>query len=394
MLTFVVGANGSGKSLYAMHLLIDELRFGKRKIVTTLALDMAELNDYCQRMWPNEVIDVYGRVLCIGEQQLAKYWRYRGPAAFGEYGSEAVTRGEFGCKDWDEYHADAGVLYLLDEIEVGFGTREWQKNGLEFTKYQPQHRKFSDDVYAIAPSSALVDKQYRLLCNRCVVLQNQYQLKIWLLKAPRKIVARWYLNTPPEKGEPHFQKEDIYIDGAGLAKCYKTQGGIGVCGRNADKGKESKGLPWWSIFPAGGCAAVLAWFVISRVMHVGLAYGAHALSVTAGHGGIATNVAAAVLPSVVKPAFGNEEWIRTNTGPHEKVRTFAEVARIPIAEEMGIWYGRAECKTAQGTFVVLETDRGTIEGTNLVVRGAIAELDGVKYVRARKRAEGQLMFRQ
>ena len=153
---------------------------------------------------------------------------------------------------------------------MAFNAREWSKRSGEFCEYQTQHRKFGDDVVAIAPSSMLLDKQFRLLSHECVCLRNLYQVKIGIWKAPRKIVWQSYENCPPAVGEEPIASGSIKIDAKGLAKCYRTQDGVGVVGAQADKGKEVKGVSiwWWAaIVPVVG---LVAWLRLRSMTSRGL----------------------------------------------------------------------------------------------------------------------------
>lgn len=291
MLTICVGPNGSGKSLWALHQVIRFLRDEdeKRLIVTTLALNMDRLNEYLQEKYGEKAVDLMGRVWLISGEQMRHFWRFRGVRRGWTDGQDegfaGVEADEYGAfidvqdkgviveqKDPRWTKVERGVIYVLDEIQTQFGARDWQKTGPEFMAYQSQHRKFGDDVIAIAPSSALIDKQFRILSGECVTLQNWYKLKVGLIKAPRKIHYTVYQNCPPAPGEQGLSSGSFRIDGEGLASCYNTAAGLGIMGKEADKGKEAKGLPFWSIFVMLLLAGVAAWFVFSRVM----IYAAHA----------------------------------------------------------------------------------------------------------------------
>lgn len=277
MLTICVGPNGSGKSLWAVHQLVKFLRDEKetRPIVTSLPLDMERLNEYVQQQMGEKAPAVFSRVIRIGPEEQRIFWRHRGikldwtdGTDDGEWGWKPIVLGPFGDSTWKgEPGPGQGVIYILDEIQNTFGARSWQQTGPEFVAYQTQHRKFGDDTIAISPASALIEKQFRLLCKECVVLHNMYQERIGWVKAPRKIVYRTFQNCPPAIGEDHTTKGEFRIDREGLASCYRTEEGLGVVGRgNADKGKESKGLPVWAMFTLLGVGCLFAWLVISQGM--------------------------------------------------------------------------------------------------------------------------------
>lgn len=270
MLTIVVGPNGSGKSLWCLHQIVFFLRRDplKRKIVTSVAVDPAKLNDYCQRHYGEEAPDVTTRLILINKDQQRTFWRYRSQEYDGEYGIQLSPRGPFGDGSWQCH--DGGIIYILDEAQTTFGAREWTKTGPEFCSYQSQHRHFSDDVIAVTPATALLDKQFRVLAGECVVLSNLYKLKVGIVKAPRQIRYQVYQNAPPAPAETPLSSGTLHIDGKGLAGCYDTAAGLGhIGGGQADKGQESKGLPFWTLFVGLFVALVVSYFVLTQFLHWG-----------------------------------------------------------------------------------------------------------------------------
>lgn len=373
MLTIVVGANGSGKSLFGTEQVIQELRRTNRQIVTTLALDHGKLNEYLQKKYPKETIDVSGRVLCIGKNEITKFWRYRGVnKAWGEYGPEPIVLGAFG-EDPKWSVADGGVLYVIDEAQVGFNARNWQKVGTEFCDFQSQHRKLTSDVIAITPASGLLDKQFRLLAGECIVLTNLYQKSVSVWKAPRKIVYQVFGNCPPLPGEEHSQKGSIYIDPEGVAGCYRTQDGVGIVGGQADKGKESKGIPWYYAFGLAVVLAFAGWFVAGKIMRFGVDAGSRALSTSQpvvaltnmpGFGALATTMA------------GHTGGVVGASAIVEKTKLTSKETSKPEVEALPIATGW--CKSGGLVEITDEQGRG-LRGTNLVVQGRYVFLDGEKF---------------
>lgn len=260
MLTVILGRVGSGKSLYAMHLLIEELRHSQRHIVTTLSVDKAKLNDYVQRKYAKEDLDVCGRIHRLTKEELRHFWRCRGLSPVGV----PLYRGPFGDSTWA--YPDSGIAYFLDEAQEGFNARAWAATGVEFTSYGTQHRKLGDDVIAITPASGLLDKQFRMLCGECVTLENWYTRKLGWFRAPRMITWRKWLNCPPDQSESAVQSGRIYIDAAGLASCYCTEEGVGIVGRGADKGKVAKGVPWYMVFLIIAFVGFCAWSASALAM--------------------------------------------------------------------------------------------------------------------------------
>lgn len=369
MLTIVVGSNGSGKSLWALHQIIYFLLNDNRLIVTSMALDLGRLNEYLQEQHPKQNIDVTRRLVLITKEQMKTFWRVRGLAHDEYYGRIPVIRGPYGDESWRD--PDGGVIYVLEEAQTTFGAREWQKTGPEFCGYQSQHRHHGDDVIAISPAAALLDKQFRVLCGECVALNNLYRLRVGIIKAPRRICYSIFQNCPPAPGETPLQKGHIYIDPVGLASCYRTQDSVeGIGGLNADKGKEAKGIPFWIIFPAIATAAALAWLGLTKVMNWGVHSGFNAIKIPVPIARAAATNAPAPPPTNplphVQPGFGSLVLSRpsapaTNTAP-----------ALPPGQCYG--YG-----LLNGRYVLELVSGRLLWGTNFVDHGDLFILDGREF---------------
>ena len=230
MLTQAIGKVGSGKSLWAMEQLCLELHNTTRNVVTTLDIKLDELNEYMQKRWPLDDCRVCQRVTFLTKEQLRKFWRHRGGA---------VVLGEFGVGEgWKGLEP---VFYLLDEDHEGFGARDWMKTGPEFTSYITQHRHLGDDILGTCPQPSLLDKQFRGMVGECVILDNWYKRRVKWFTMPRVIKWKLFANCPPVPGELPTQTGNMRIDAKGLANCYRTEGGLGVVGKQEIRVKWRKG---------------------------------------------------------------------------------------------------------------------------------------------------------
>lgn len=278
-LNIAIGGTGSGKSLLALHIIEHFLMNDTRAIVTTLAIDIGEIAEYLSEKYGDQApTNIAARIIRIYKEDLATFWRIRGIQYDGEYGYTAKKLGRFGSEDWQI--ALPGVVFILDEFQVSFKAREFMKNSGEFLDYQPQARKLGDTIVGTTPASSLVDKAFRDLCNQCIVLTNMYKIRVRGFTAPRKIVARIFINCPPVKGEEPIGTHDIFIEPKKLARCYKTQEGLGVKGVSADLGVRAKGLPWWSIIPIAIGIGFVVWLVITQGMHATTRWGFRKIAIS------------------------------------------------------------------------------------------------------------------
>jgi hypothetical protein len=137
----VCGKPGGGKSLFAMHLLVKELRESDRNIVTNLAVRVPELNAYMQRFWPDEDFRVLQRLRILSEQESKDFWNHRrvidNEMADEQAGKAPVT--DKAALDKDD--AGKGVAYFLDEAHEHFNAREWANLHRSALHYWPRESR-------------------------------------------------------------------------------------------------------------------------------------------------------------------------------------------------------------------------------------------------------------
>lgn len=240
---FLSGKPRGGKSYYALKLLVDELAFGSRVVITNLDLDMAELNVYLQGKYPSKSINLHERVLLIDEEQMGKFFTIR---PHPSKGAKLLTK-----QDWQEGKlpdysgvCDGGVMYVLDEVHIKFNARQWMHTGQDVLHYLSQHAKLGDTVICITQAVNNVDKQFRSVTQDYTVLRNLGKEKMSAFAMPRIIVRNTFL-SPPSSNEAPMETGTFKIDVNGLAKCYRTQSGVGIHATGtADMKERPKGLHW------------------------------------------------------------------------------------------------------------------------------------------------------
>lgn len=389
MNTGIFGKYGSGKSLLGAHLVERALLEDQRPIVTTLALNLRELNHYMQERHPGRDTRVHQRILLLDKEQMRRFWRYRGLVAWGEYGQEARVLGPVsaqGSKEkgtaeasdpaWESIQE--GVHYIIDEAPVAFKAREWAKNGPECMDYLTQHRKLGDTCYFMARTVGMLDKQIRDSLDQCIILDNWYQRAIGLFVAPRKIKCYYFEDCPPQRGTPPARTEDIYIDAKALARCYYTAKGMGVAGTTADIGTKAKGLPWWTSIAGVVVGVLLFWFGIHYAMTGALSLSLKrrppppvlaSSSPAVGQGLVVS--AAGLIPHLFPESATNFSMAK-GSAVYGKVEARNDVqTREPV--EAGNYYGWGKSNGR----MFLSTDSGLLEVHSLVVSNRWAIADGV-----------------
>jgi len=285
MIHFISGNPGGGKSFYAVRQILFELQHTDRVVVTNLALKLEALEEYLSKSEWWKGGHVLERVRLLKEEETKEFFRFRGGAALPMV--DNVSLG-FAVPDFSGIAA-RGVLYVIDELHVHFGAREWFKTGQAVIWYQTQHRKLGDDVILISQHPDQVDKAFRRLAQDWTYLRNLGQEKTLGFTAKNWLRRTTYLR-PKGLGDNQAAQETglIRLDVSGLCQLYDTNAGVGILGRvDARKESKARGLPWWTapLFALGvvfliwlGINGVFAGFKFGMKKAVGVGSGAvHAM---------------------------------------------------------------------------------------------------------------------
>lgn len=262
MISILYGPGGSGKSLFQMFLIVDQLRFTRRNIGTNLSIKIPEFTEWMEARYPNEDTNVSRRIRILTDTEMRDFWQHRGNLRW----TAGLVQHENGYHD-PELVVDKGVFgccYVLDEAgAAGFGAKGWaaregtSTRGDACTWYLDQQRKFGDDVFASTNGTNPngIAKPFRDKAHNFVRLHNGYARKLGPFRATRVFHADYFYSEPGPNVERFARKSFNF--GTGLENCYRTEQGVGVTGFNADKGSKVKGIPAWSVFPiAIGIGAV------------------------------------------------------------------------------------------------------------------------------------------
>lgn len=253
------GRGGSGKSMYQMHILVEQLRESKRNICTNLAVDVPKLNAYLERKYPSENLRLVNRLRILTVEETREFWKYRGPRRWRP-GSDY---------DLEDDPGTEGVCYIIDEAgAAGFSAQEWASKtqsstrGVECTWYLDQQRKFGDDVYASTNGSTPgeIAKGFRAKAHEFVRLKNEYLAQWGMFRGRGRFLADFFVREPDKTTEA-FRRVVFNLDKDGLADCYHTAQGVGVSGTKADVGARAKGIPILWVIPLGIALASLAGLV-------------------------------------------------------------------------------------------------------------------------------------
>lgn len=252
---FISGKPGGGKSLYAVKLIVEELVYGSRTVITNLPLKLPELNTYLQREHPSKSIDLLNRVILLDDdKETGRFWTVRP----GGVRIKCLTAEEWKDGEKPSYSAvnDNGVFFVIDEIHNFFNSRAWMETGRDVLFYLSQHRKLGDTVLCVTQHIGNVDKQFRSVTQDYTYLRNLTKERMGLFRLPAVFIRKTY-NEPATPTSQPMETGNFKLDVAGLASCYDTARGVGIHSRAADQGERRSGLHWaW--FAVGAPALILA----------------------------------------------------------------------------------------------------------------------------------------
>jgi len=246
---FVTGRPGAGKSFYTMKLLVEELRGTERKIVTNLAVLREELAEYLHEKF-SDTFDILNRLVIIEDDDIEFFYCHRSAGAALKL--ELDKKGRPESFDIAGASEGGGVFYILDEVHLAFGARNWQRMGQACTFYSSQHRKLGDDVILITQAPKMVDTTFRNLAQDYTVLRNHAMEKLFFFRQPKFFSRQTFMNLPTPNEKP-LEKSVFKMD-LKVASCYDTAQGIGIHerGQAADKGDDKRGgLHWGWLIPIG-----------------------------------------------------------------------------------------------------------------------------------------------
>jgi len=260
MIRIFTGAPGAGKSFGVLRSDLEpELLYGERLIVTNLPLKLPELCAYFGKHYPEWVGDIHNRIRLISLDQTKKFYLYRTPVGqLEDVSTEDSKNGRH--VDYDSQRGN-GCLYIIDEAQIPFDSREWAATGPELTYYNTQHRKLNDELVFITQSHDFLDGRVRKLAQEFWCFENQGLRKLWtFFRRPSFFTCEVHRKPPTHNGPPPDATYRYRLN-LELAAIYDTSAGIGIKGRNMPEKQRKKGVSaLWLIIPV-----VIAFYLLNKV---------------------------------------------------------------------------------------------------------------------------------
>ena len=328
---YIGGLPGGGKSMYAVKLVLDELMFGHRPIVTNLALKLGRIQEYLHEM--GFAVHVARRVFLLDSPQAIRQFYLRRThdllLPMPTYSAQGKQVSWDSSMDWlpsqEDDQAAGGVFYVIDEAHNYFHPDAFQlpKMTPEHPLFQwaSQHRKLKDICYFVTQSVENVHVSVRRLGAQFHYIRNYRKETYRGFRRGDGFVRTTYLKQPTSESAVPIEEKTFRLDVKGICSCYYTAGGVGISAKGvADGGSKKKGMSMkWLWAGAAACILGLCFvlFVLPRLVLHGVVNSTVGASVKA---------AAATGNTVVSP-------VRSDSTPRalaeQGTRLAASVAALP-----------------------------------------------------------------
>jgi hypothetical protein len=280
MIRMLIGLPGDGKTLYSMQMIIRELVFSERKIVTNIEeIELGRLGEYIEQKYPDARIDLDQRLKIIPKALTQDFFRHRaGDLVLPEVpqngrDGKRLLREDF-LKLMVDYFLPVAqtpetmtpVTYFLDEAHEYFPASEWADIGRGVLWYASKHRHLHDEVYLITQAPGQIAATLRRLVAETYQVKNWYRMGFGPFKRPGcfKVYSYYGCADAGATAKDAYESSSFKLDAKGIASTYRTTGALGVLGR--EEGKSSARarfrLPYWTLWAAGGGALAAVFWLI------------------------------------------------------------------------------------------------------------------------------------
>jgi hypothetical protein len=241
---YICGRPGGGKTYIGVKQICEELADSKsnRFIITNIALKMPELAEWCHKHCQHEV-NLAERIRILDDVETGEFWLYEPGREFSRRREIQMRRRTMDVPDFED-RAERGCLYVIDEVHVYFGARDWQATGNDATFFLSQHRKLNCDVIMITQHPEQTDKALRRLAQEYMSVRNLLREPILGFNLGTLFGAFRYvrtLNSPQSPNPAAFESGFVSLNPEEIGKLYDTTAGVGIAGRVAPPSSPKRG---------------------------------------------------------------------------------------------------------------------------------------------------------
>jgi len=256
MISIVTGIPGTGKSYYLVRVIIDELLNGNKFVVTNLPIVPHKLHEYCVKRSPS--FDINTRLRLLKPEEVSVFYLHRTQNVHADL--RAPTRESSLAGVHVDYSNTSPVLFVIDEAQIQFDSREWTKTGPELTFYNSQHRKLLDDVYFATQDERLIETRIRSFAEQFIYCQNGVMDRLWTyFRQTAKFTVKSRRKPLVGGQNKDWNWTETYALDLEVASCYDTSAGTAIAGRLTHEKRKTRGLHYaWLVVPI--CAG--AWVLV------------------------------------------------------------------------------------------------------------------------------------
>ena len=258
---YICGKPGGGKSYVGVKQICEELADPKsdRFIVTNIALNMPNLAEWCHKHCKHEV-NLQERIRILDDAQCGEFWLYEPHYKFEKRRTLDMGRRKMDVPDFEE-RAKRGCLYVIDEVHVYFGARDWQATGSDATFFLSQHRKLQCDVILITQHPEQTDKALRRLAQEYMSMRNLAREPVLGFRLGNFFRYVRTLNSPQSPNPAVFETGFVSLKPEEIGKLYDTTAGVGIAGRVTPRSEKRGRSVWWLV-------PIVLSFIIAFVLFV------------------------------------------------------------------------------------------------------------------------------
>jgi hypothetical protein len=268
---YICGKPGGGKTYIGVKQICDELKdpHSNRFIVTNIELRLPELAEWCHEHCQHEV-NLAERIRVLDEAETGEFWLYEPHRKFDRRKDIVMARRTMSVPDFED-RASRGTLYVIDEVHIPFGARDWQATGTDATYFLSQHRKLQCDVILITQHPEQCDKALRRLAQEYMSVRNLDREPFLGFNLGSLFGAFRYtrtLNSPQSPNPYPFESGFVTLNVEEYGKLYDTMAGVGIAGRVAAPKHIKRGRHVaWLLVPviAITCLAAYGWRHVSEI---------------------------------------------------------------------------------------------------------------------------------
>ncbi len=409
-ITFAIAKIGGGKSRFAAEAVCKELERSERMIVTNLATwtysapdsGHMSLADWCWK-YVARGVDIAKRVRILGRGQTREfYMHYPGfdlslcndEGEFAGYDVKAAA-GQLLPNLAERQRLQEmgkipfGCFFVLDEVHLHFGARDWQRCGQGVVHYMSQLRKLNDDVLMITQHPGKVDKNFRRDATEWIYFENMGRRRLWGGVSFAGMVRYQVFLKEPERGDQPERTGSYRISDKEYHRVYDTMAGVGLAGHLLPETAHKKGGHWvrWVII---GVVIVMAACVLPGMV-IKWAGKATRGAMRSFSGEVAAKVvgrgASGVVPTNLVPVRGHSvEVEEMKVAPQRKTVVQSSFVVPPVFDSGPVyssnvwWCGMVVEGEQKRVFLTDETVWRTGDGhLTAIESGKWVEVDGVRY---------------